>query len=82
MNSLNLKTISSHVSVDRLKNNLTNEIEYLKALGANYMVCAFADIHTIDNATEYAKFFSEIGEELAKHDISLMYHNHSHELVK
>lgn len=82
LDALNLVGISSHVPLEKLKDNLDEEIKFLKAIGGKYMVCPYAEIHTLEQAKEHAILFNQIGEACYKEGLVFAYHNHSHELVK
>lgn len=79
LKELNLTAISAHIGIDKLKENLEGEIEYLLTLGAKYIVCPGADINTIESALQYAEIFNKIGERIAKSGLTFAYHNHAHE---
>lgn len=79
LKELNLIALSAHVGIDKLKDNLDAEIEYLNTLGAKYIVCPYAEINTIESALEHAELFNKIGEKSAKAGLTFAYHNHAHE---
>jgi len=82
LNQLNLKTIGSHVGLDRLRNNLQDEIAYLKTIGGKYLVCPHIAEDMRRNAEDWVKLtalFQEIGEEANRHGLIFAYHNHAFE---
>lgn len=81
LDELGLEAISAHVGLELLINNLEDEISKLKTLGAKYIICPWAEIHTIEDAKKHALQFNEIGKICNEHDMVFAYHNHAHELV-
>jgi len=80
LKELNLIALSAHVGIEKLREDLDAEIEYLNTLGAKYIVCPGAEINTVESALEYAEIFNKIGEKSAKAGLTFAYHNHAHEL--
>jgi len=79
LKELNLTAISAHIGIDKLKDNLDAEIEYLLTLGAKYIVCPGAEIGTVDQALAHVDIFNKIGEKCSKSGLTFAYHNHAHE---
>ena len=79
LKELNLIALSAHVGIDKLKENLDAELEYLNTLGAKYIVCPGAGINSVESALEHAELFNKIGEQSAKAGLVFAYHNHDHE---
>ena len=79
LKELDLIAISAHVGLDKLKDNLDAELEYLNTLGAKYIVCPHAEIDTIESALKHAELFNKIGEKSAKAGLTFAYHNHANE---
>ena len=77
---LKLEVLSSHISLDLLTNNLDGEIATLKTLGAKYIVCPYASVETAAQAKELAAVLNIIGAKIHKAGLTLLYHNHTHEL--
>jgi len=76
-----LKPISSHVAIDRLLNNLDEEIAYHKAIGAEYIVCPWADMETKPDVLELAKKLTPVAEKVKAAGLKFGYHNHAHEFI-
>ncbi|HBG00534.1 MAG TPA: sugar phosphate isomerase/epimerase, partial [Firmicutes bacterium] len=79
---LGLKPVSSHVSLERLRENLDEEIAYNRALGNDTLVCPAPPrdfVRTAENWRQLALELTEIGKQLADQGFRLGYHNHSWE---
>ncbi|MFH2068727.1 MAG: sugar phosphate isomerase/epimerase [Candidatus Omnitrophota bacterium] len=75
---------STHTSLERLIQETDLVIEEHKILGAEYAVCPWVP-EKYRNPAEYRKLareLSKIGKILAKHKITLCYHNHAFEFEK
>lgn len=81
LKSINLEVLSAHVGLDLLQNELESEIIALKILGAKYIVCPWAEIHSVKDAIEHAALLNDIGRRCKDNGLTLLYHNHAHELV-
>ncbi len=80
MDELGMETLSAHVGLELLKNDLDNQIAVLKTLGAKYIVCPYAVINDVNSARGHAAILSEIGLKTKAAGLTLLYHNHAHEL--
>ena len=76
-----LKAVSSHVSLERLTGDLDYEIEYHKTIGAEYIMCPWAEIKTKADVIALAQKLTPIVEKITAAGIKFGYHNHAHELV-
>ena len=76
-----LKAVSSHVGLDRLTGDLDNEIEYHKEIGAEYIVCPWAEIKTKADVLALAYILNPIAKKITAAGMKFGYHNHAHELV-
>ncbi|MDR2375504.1 MAG: sugar phosphate isomerase/epimerase [Treponema sp.] len=77
-----LKAVSTHVGLPRLREALDEEIAYAKTLGYRLLVCP--GIHA-DSAAGYANeagLLEECAQKAAKEGIVVGYHNHSHEFTR
>lgn len=79
MDALKLETLSAHVSLELLQNDLDKQIEILTTLGAKYIVCPWTDMNSVTSARDYSLTLSEIGKKTAEAGLPLLYHNHAHE---
>lgn len=79
---LGLKAVSSHVALDRLKNNLEEEIAYAKVLGMKHIVCPWASFEGIEDVESLAKTLNKVGKTCFAEGLTFSYHNHDHEFVK
>lgn len=82
LDRLGLKAVGSHVPVDRLKNNLAEEIEYNLEIGNRYIVCPWAKYEGADSFKAMAGFLNKVGAECKKSGLQLCYHNHAFEFEK
>ncbi|MDQ8733524.1 sugar phosphate isomerase/epimerase [Paenibacillus sp. LHD-38] len=81
---LGLKTVSTYVSPEDMENNLQNQIDYAKTLGAHYMVTGFPKERFADESDFPALVHSlkTMGKEVKRHGMLLLYHPHAHEFEK
>lgn len=79
LNDLGIESSGSHVSLDLLKNNLQQQIEYNLEIGNKYIVCPYAPIKTREDSLYLAEFLNQAAEECKEEGISVLYHNHAHE---
>lgn len=81
MDELGLETLSAHVGLDLLQNDLDNQVSVLKELGAKYIVCPYTEMNSVESARAFAAILSEIGKKTAAEGLPLLYHNHNHEFL-
>jgi sugar phosphate isomerase/epimerase len=83
LDDLNLKTCSTHISIDTLKGDkLEPSIEFNQILGNPRLTVSWLNpTKTIKPWYEAADSFNEIGEKLRPHKMRVGFHNHPHELV-
>ncbi|HHX62760.1 MAG TPA: sugar phosphate isomerase/epimerase [Epulopiscium sp.] len=79
---LGLKAVSAHVPLDRLENNLEEEIDYAKVLGMTHIVCPWATFEGIEDVEKLASTLNKVGKTCKAEGITFSYHNHDHEFVK
>ncbi|MDR0641913.1 MAG: sugar phosphate isomerase/epimerase [Treponema sp.] len=82
LQTYNLKAVSTHLGIPRLKEALDEEIAYAKALGYKLLVCPFLKGDSTEEYIEGAKFLEECAQRAAGEGLSFGYHNHAHEFVK
>jgi len=76
-----LKPVGSHVSIERLKKNLDEEIAYHKVLGTEYLICPYYDIKTKKDAVELAEILKPVIIKMKGAGLKFAYHNHAHEFA-
>lgn len=80
---LGLSSPSAHLDLMTLRKNLGPAAEGLSAAGVKYVV-----VPNINNPEDYADYnkladeFSSFGEQLARHGLTYVYHNHGYEHVE
>lgn len=79
LDRLGLTAISSHVSKDRLQNNLEEEIEFNLAIGSKYIVFPYIKYKDKEDYLEAAKFYNEVGQKCKEKGLEFLYHNHDFE---
>ena len=82
LNQTGLTATASHMGLDRLRNNLDEEIEYAKEIGVQYIVCPWSDIKTREDTLKVSEEFTKIIQKCKSNGIDVAYHNHSNEFVK
>ena len=75
---------STHTDLKKLIEETDLVIEEHKILGAEYAVCPWLpdDYHNLAGYRKLARELSETGKILAKHKITICYHNHAFEFEK
>ncbi|MFD0695057.1 sugar phosphate isomerase/epimerase family protein [Paenibacillus sp. GCM10027628] len=82
LDEIGLKAIASHVSLDNLKNNLQGEIDYLRTLGAKYIICPYVAEDQRQTAEQWQQIIADceaIAAEAKKQGLQFLYHNHDFE---
>jgi len=77
-----LKALGSHTMPDKLLENLEEEIAYHKTIGAEYIICPWADMETKAEVLSLAQKLTPIIEKITAAGLKFGYHNHAHEFVK
>ncbi|NMO96452.1 sugar phosphate isomerase/epimerase family protein [Paenibacillus lemnae] len=84
LDELGLKAIGSHVGLHLMRENLQQEIDYLKTIGAKYMICPFVLPEDRKGEEDWKSLFSfleEAGAEATKQGLIFGYHNHDFEFT-
>jgi sugar phosphate isomerase/epimerase len=78
LDELGLKSPSTHISIEDLRDKLETNIEIAKTLDHQFIVCPGFPITEpiIDSYKTYAALSNKIGETLQKAGIQFAYHNH------
>lgn len=76
LSRLSLKAISSHASMQRLKDHLEEEIAMCVAIGSRYVVCPGISREDRDALPESVAFLVECANRFAEHGIGFAFHNH------
>ncbi|XEC92890.1 sugar phosphate isomerase/epimerase family protein [Paenibacillus tarimensis] len=82
LDGLNLQAIGSHISLERLNDDLEGEINYLKTIGAKYGIVPFVAEEDRKDAEAWQKIIDRLdtyGEQFRKQGLSFAYHNHAFE---
>lgn len=79
LDSFGFKTVSAHVGLKRLRENLMYELECLNYLGCRELVCPYAEINSVESAKKFADEFNEVGRICAQNGFGFSYHNHANE---
>lgn len=85
LNELSLTCVSGHVSLDALRNNLEEWIEFYQALNASYLVCPWLPPEERGDAKAYEALASELnqfGERCRLAGLRFCYHHHDFELTQ
>lgn len=82
LDQIGLNALSAHIPLTRLRNNLEEEIDTLKILGAKYIVCPYSEMTSIEVALELANELTLIGDVCKNNGLIFLYHNHAHEFAK
>lgn len=82
LQELGLQAIGSHVGLHLLREDLQKEIDYLKTIGAKYMMCPYIEPEDRSSAEDWIRLFGfleEVGTEVRKQGLVFGYHNHDFE---
>lgn len=85
LDALGLKTVGSHVSLERMLKSPDEEIEFVKALGSNYLTVPWLPQEKYADEAALAQTSGElesIARDCAAKGIVFCYHNHSFELER
>jgi sugar phosphate isomerase/epimerase len=85
LDTLGLKVAGMHIALDRLEQQLEAEIDALKTLGGEYVVCPFLMPDRRSSADAYrslADSFNHIGRTCQEHGLRFAYHNHAFEFER
>lgn len=81
LKELGLKAVGSHIQLIDLKNNIENEINYLKVIGSNYAICPWLpeDVRDAESWISHIEALAIAGQACHDAGIQLLYHNHEFE---
>jgi sugar phosphate isomerase/epimerase len=84
LDGLGLQAASSHISLERLQEDLQGVIHDQHILGSRHIVCPYLlpEKRTEKDYFELIRLLNEAGETCQKEGITLSYHNHDFELVR
>jgi len=78
----NLKPVGAHIGIDRLVNNLDEEIAYHRVIDTEYLICPNYNMKTGKDALKLAEILKPVIVKLTDAGFKFAYHNHEHEFVK
>ena len=81
LKEMNLEVVGSHISTEALGHDLSQIITFEKAIGNERVVCPYAKFETLDEWKKFFKEMNQLQKVLAKENLKLLYHNHSHEFT-
>lgn len=82
LQELGMKAVGSHVGLQALRDNLQGEIDYVKTIGGQYLICPFMPAELRQDAEGWKAVFrelEEIGCKVREAGIGFAYHNHAFE---
>jgi sugar phosphate isomerase/epimerase len=80
-----LTSPSSHIPIDRLRNNIQGVVDECRTLGNTFIVCPYIDEKerkTADDWRKIAADFNKFGEQVKRAGMQFAYHNHDFEFAK
>ncbi|WP_100372602.1 sugar phosphate isomerase/epimerase family protein [Bacillus sp. FJAT-45037] len=83
LDSIGLEASGSHVSVEMLRDNLEEILQYQQVIGSKHVICPYLEEERRRNLEDYSKlvpFFNKVGERCKQLNIAFSYHNHDFEL--
>ncbi len=82
LDELGLEAVSAHFGLpDLTGDKLIENINYLKTVGASFIVCPWAQMKTVEEAKALVSQFNEIGKICKENGLLFGYHNHDFELI-
>jgi sugar phosphate isomerase/epimerase len=82
LEALNITCLSAHVPLEKMEANPKGELEFLRELGSEFIVCPYYDLKTMEDVKVLAEKLNIIGEVAKSYKMKVLYHNHAHEFVK
>ncbi|MCS7459317.1 sugar phosphate isomerase/epimerase [Paenibacillus doosanensis] len=82
LDELNLKPIGAHVSLQNMRADLDKEIDYLLAIGAEYLICPYVAAEEREDAEAWKSLFGFLGQAARRANekgLKFAYHNHAFE---
>jgi len=77
-----LISVGSHISLERIKDNLKNEIEYNLVIGSKYLTCPRANLKSYADVDNLTDILNNAATESKKYGLQIAYHNHNQEFEK
>lgn len=77
-----LKSISSHVPLERLINNLDEELSYNREIGTQTIIVPYHPLKTIQDVEILAEQLAPIAKAVRSAGFTFGYHNHAHEFAE
>ncbi|MGO4275982.1 sugar phosphate isomerase/epimerase family protein, partial [Paenibacillus sp. TAF58] len=59
LDELGLNAFGSHISLERFRNDLQGEIDYLKTIGAKYAICPYVGAEERDSVDQWKALIAE-----------------------
>lgn len=82
LDSLGLKAVGSHTSLELLQDKLQEVIDYNLEIGNKYVICPWAGYETKEDYIKTSYLFNEIGAKCKAAGLRFGYHNHDHEFTQ
>lgn len=84
LDRLGLRTVSTYVGSNDLKNDLQNQIDYARTIGAQYITTGYPARRLADEAGIQSVIaeLKAVGKEIKRRGLQLLYHPHEHEFEK
>jgi sugar phosphate isomerase/epimerase len=82
LDELGLQAIGSHVSLQKLRTDIQNEIAYLKTIRGKYLICPYVAEEDRKHAEDWQLIFADFerfGIEASRQGLQFLYHNHAFE---
>lgn len=77
-----LRSIGTHLGMDRIQNNLDEEIEYNLEIGTKYIILPYAKFETISDVQSVSELLNKAAEKAKGTGLKVGYHNHAQEFDK
>ncbi|NLB82040.1 MAG: sugar phosphate isomerase/epimerase [Clostridiaceae bacterium] len=77
-----LRSIGTHIGLQRITDALDEEIEYNLEIGSKYIILPYANYETKDEVLGICEALNQASNKAKKHGLIVGYHNHNHEFKK
>jgi len=82
LDRLGLRAVGAHIGIDRLTNAFSEEVEFNKTVGNDFIICPYYGMKTKEDALTAAKDFNAMADKCAIEGMTFGYHNHAFEFEK
>lgn len=82
LNGLGLRSIGTHIGMERITDKIEEEIEYNLEIGSKYLILPWAKFDTADDVLKVSEALNGAAQAVKGTELVIGYHNHHHEFAK